>query len=324
MKVADMHCDTFFLLGRQRKAGEEAALWKNGLHMDLMKMRQGEYLLQNFALFLWQQETEDLYEECLAGCRLFAEEMEANRELISQVRTFSEIEENQRQGKISALLTVEEGEVCQGEQKKLEQLYDLGVRMMTLVWNYDNSLTTSAAGLQPPKPRRYQGDRPGLTETGVEFVERMEEMGMIPDVSHMSDDGIRDMLKIAKRPFVASHSNVRALCAHKRNLTDEFLKAMGERGCVIGANFYSGFLDIDAELSKTARIADHILYMVDRAGIENVGLGSDFDGIECGLEMKNCGGIQSLAEELRKRGMSAAQIERIFYKNVLRLYKEWL
>lgn len=324
MKIADMHCDTVYMLLKKRREGEAASLLENTLHMDLQKMKQGDYLLQNFAMFVHQNETDKLYDECKAEYAVFADEMENNKELISQVLSYRDIEKNMAEGRISALLTVEEGEVCQGEIKKLEELYRLGVRMMTLVWNYDNSLSTSASGYTPPAPRKYSGNRPGLTETGMEFVQRMEELGMIPDVSHMSDAGIEDMLRITEKPFVASHSNARSLCPHQRNLTDDFLKRMGNKGCVIGVNFFSRFLKKDGEFTENQWIADHILYMINAAGSESVGLGSDFDGIECGLEMKNCSGMQNLADVLSGRGMSDEQIERVFYKNVLRLYREIL
>lgn len=324
MRVADMHCDTIYMLLKKRREGAEVSLLKNTLHMDLQKMKQGDYMLQNFAMFVHQNETDNPYEECKAEYAVFAEKMEKNKELISQVFSYKEIEKNIEQGKISALLTIEEGEVCQGSTEKLKEFYDLGVRMMTLVWNYDNSLSTSAAKAEPPTLRKYHGSRPGLTETGVEFVQCMEALGMIPDVSHMSDEGIEDMLNITTKPFVASHSNARSLCPHQRNLTDEFLKRMGNKGCVIGANFFSGFLREDAEYTETAWIAEHILHMVNVAGSESVGLGSDFDGIDCGLEMEDCAGMQTLADALSKRGMSQEQIEKVFYKNVLRLYKEVL
>lgn len=324
MRVADMHCDTIYMLLKKRREGTEVSLLKNTLHMDLQKMKQGDYMLQNFAMFVHQNETDNLYEECKAEYAVFAEEMEKNKGMISQVFSYKEIEKNIEQGKISALLTIEEGEVCQGSTEKLKEFYDLGVRMMTLVWNYDNSLSTSAAKAVPPTPRKYHGSRPGLTQTGVEFVQCMEALGMIPDVSHMSDEGIEDMLNITTKPFVASHSNARSLCSHQRNLTDEFLKRMGNKGCVIGANFFSRFLREDAEYTETAWIAEHILHMVNVAGSESVGLGSDFDGIGCGLEMEDCAGMQTLADALSKRGMSQEQIEKVFYKNVLRLYKEVL
>ena len=324
MKVADMHSDTIYQLLKKRRAGTDDCLLRNSLHMDLGKMKQGNYLLQNFSLFVEQGECKDLYEEAKAEYAVFAEEMEKNKDLISQVFTYDDIVKNQESGKISAMLTLEEGEVCLGEIEKLEEFYGYGARMVAMVWNFCNSLTTSTSKYVPISPRKYSGHRPGLTETGIEFVERMEELGMIPDVSHMSDEGIEDLLQIAKKPFVASHSNARALCMHQRNLTDDFLKRMGEKGCVIGANFFSKFLRKDAEFTETAWIADHILHMVHVAGIESVGLGSDFDGIGCGLEMENCSNIQTLADTLKSRGMTESQIERIFYKNVLRLYKEVL
>ena len=324
MKIADMHSDTICQLLKKRREGTADCLAKSSLHMDLEKMQKADYLLQNFSLFVEQGECENPYEEAKAEYAVFVEEMEKNKDVISQVFTYEDIVKNQAEGKISALLTLEEGEVCLGEIEKLEEFYGYGARMVAMVWNFCNSLSTSASKYPPIQKRRYSGSRLGLTETGIEFVERMEELGMIPDVSHMSDEGIEDLLQIAKKPFVASHSNARSLCAHQRNLTDDFLRRMGEKGCVIGANFFSKFLRADAEYTETSWIADHIFYMVNAAGIESVGLGSDFDGIGCGLEMEDCSKMQMLADCLKKRGMSETQIERIFYKNVLRLYRELL
>lgn len=324
MKVADMHSDTIYQLLKMRREGNAEGLFQNTLHMDLQKMKQGDYLIQNFALFVEQGDCDDPYEEAKAEYAVFADEMQKNKDFISQVFCYEDILKNKEAGKLSAVLTLEEGEICQGSIEKLEKFYRYGARMMALAWNFDNSLTTSNAKGVPPIPRNYSGSREGLTETGIEFVERMEELGMIPDVSHMSDEGIEDMLQLAKKPFVASHSNARSLCPHQRNLTDDFLKRMGEKGCVIGANFFSKFLREGAEFTETEWIADHILYMVNIAGIESVGLGSDFDGIGCGLELGNCCNMQMLADALAKRGMNTEQIECVFYKNVLRLYRELL
>lgn len=324
MKVADMHCDTISMLLKKRREKEKENLFENTLHMDLQKMKRGEYALQNFAMFVCRNETDDPYEECKAQYAVFGEEIRKNEAFISHVRSYQDIEKSMEEGKIAALLTIEEGEVCEGKIAKLEEFYDLGVRMMTMVWNYDNSLSTSASKWKPSSPRKYGGSRPGLTETGVEFVQRMEELRMIPDVSHMSDEGIEDMLQITEKPFVASHSNAKALCPHQRNLKDAFIQRMGERGCLIGINFFSGFLQKDAQVSKIERIADHIIYIADMGGIECVGLGSDFDGIDCRLEIEDCSMIQRLADILAKRGMSEDQIEKVFYQNVLRLYRELL
>ena len=323
MKIADMHGDTMYLMLEKRREGIACELAKNHLHLDLEKMQKADYLLQSFALYVNWGKFPDPYKEAMAEYAVFKEELEKNKDKIAQVFTYEDIVKNQKEGKISALLTIEEGEVCLGEIAKLEEFYSLGARMMALTWNYDNSLSTANANKTPHK-RNYAGNRAGLTETGIEFVERMEALGMIPDVSHMSDEGIEDMLMAAKKPFVASHSNARSLCGHPRNLTDDFLRRMGEKGCVIGTNFCSSFLKDGAEFSKNEWIADHILYMINVAGIESIGLGTDFDGIECGLEMENCSKMPMLVETLKRRGLSEEQIERIFYKNVLRLYKELL
>ena len=323
MKIADMHGDTIFLLLDNRKKGIDCELAKNHMHMDIEKMKCADYLLQNFALFVNLGSCEDPYEEAMAEYKVFMEEIEKNKEHISQAFSYEDILKNQKSGKMSAILSLEEGEICKGEIKKLEEFYSYGARMMALTWNYDNSLSTANVNNAAWK-RNYAGKRAGLTETGIEFVERMEELGMIPDVSHMSDEGIEDMLMVAKKPFVASHSNARSLCKHPRNLTDDFLRRMGEKGCVIGTNFCSSFLKEGADYTKNEWIADHILYMVNVAGIESVGFGTDFDGIECGLELENCSNMQVMAEVLRKRGLSEDQIEKIFYQNIMRLYKELL
>lgn len=324
MKIVDMHCDTIYGLLQGRRGGLAQELSDNTLHIDIKKMQQADYLLQNFALFVGQDECEDPYEEAKAEYAVFKEEIKKNQTTIRQVFSYDDIEKCKKDGKMAALLTIEEGEIFQSDIKKLDEFYAYGVRMAALVWNFDNSLSTSALHRTPPTERRYRGSREGLTETGIEFVQHMESIGMIPDVSHMSDAAIRDLLQIAKKPFVASHSNARGLCAHPRNLSDEFLKSMGNRGCVIGTNFYSAFLKEGAQETKNAWIAEHILYMTDKAGIESVGFGTDFDGIECGLEMKDCSNMQQLAAILRKKGMSENDMEKIFGGNVLRLYKELL
>ncbi len=324
MRIADMHCDTVYLMINGQRNGVPEALCRNKLHIDLDKMEAANYQLQNFALFLHQGQITDPYVECKEQYALFRREIEKNSDRITQVRSYEEIMAAERAGKIAALLTIEEGEACHGEIEKLKEFYGLGVRMMTFTWNYDNSLSTSASKRDLGKPRNYAGSRPGLTETGLDFLAVMEELGMIPDVSHMSDEGIEDLLQNATKPFVASHSNARALCSHPRNLTDDFIRRMGEKGCVIGANYFSEFLTEGAGLSKVERIADHICYLINKGGIECVGLGSDFDGIGCELEMKDCAGMPMLAEALCRRGLKEAEMEKVFSGNVMRLYRELL
>ena len=219
MKVVDMHCDTILELYKARERGEEISLLDNDLHIDLKKMEAGDYFLQNFALFVDLKGTEDPFLTCVRMADLFYQVMEENRDRISPVTTWAEIERNWKEGRMSALLTLEEGEVCQGDPALLRTLYRLGARMMTFTWNYENSLAWPGREGGLPETEK------GLKERGFEILEEMEALGMIVDVAHLSDAGIWDVLRTAKKPFVASHSNARSLASHARNLTDEMIRA---------------------------------------------------------------------------------------------------
>lgn len=310
MYVADMHCDTISKIYHRRKEGETLGLYTNDLQIDLKKLQQGNYVLQNFAVFVDLKNDEDSYRCARNQIELFLEEIQKNQDKICQVRTGADIIKNQKAGRISALLTLEEGEVCQGDFNKLEEFYKAGVRMMTFTWNYDNSL----------------GNQKGLTEKGIGFLERMESLGILPDVSHISDEAFYDVYRYSTKPFVASHSNARALCLHRRNLKDDMIRKIGERGGVIGVNYYGIFLENEPQngvyYSKVERIADHIMHMISVGGIHCVGLGSDFDGIDRNLELTDSSKINLLIKELEKRGLNTGEIELVMYRNVLNLYQE--
>ena len=154
----------------------------------------------------------------------------------------------------------------------------------------------------------------------------MERLGIIIDASHLSDAGFYDVLNNTTKPFVASHSNARHLCKAARNMSDDMILKLAKRGGVMGINFYGNFL-VDGDGHCKSCIEDmvkHILYIKDLAGIDCIGLGSDFDGINSELEMKDASYYQLLYEALVKAGLSEEEIEKIFYKNVLRVYKEIL
>ena len=154
----------------------------------------------------------------------------------------------------------------------------------------------------------------------------METLGIVPDVSHLSDDGFYDVADVTKKPFVASHSNCRALAPASRNLTDEMIRILAERGGVAGLNFYPGFLNRERtdQESRIACMCDHVEHMRNVGGIECVGIGTDFDGI-CGqLEIKDCTQMPLLFDALKKRGFSERELDQIAYKNVERVLKECL
>lgn len=335
MYVADMHCDTISEMYHRRKAGKQIELLKNSLQLDIEKMQKSGYLIQNFAVFVNLGNGENPYQCAKNQIAVFKEEMLKNADKISQVTNYEEMEKNRREGRISALLTLEEGEVCEGDLKKLEKFYFSGVRMMTFTWNYRNSLGTSATKLELPaeigEMRRTQWQKRqynGLTEMGIAFLEKMESLGIILDVSHLSKEGFYDVCRYSKKPFVASHSNAISLCGHERNLNDDMIREIAKRGGVIGINYYGRFLEEEEQqgicYSRVSRIADHILHMIQVGGLACVGLGSDFDGMDDNLEISDCSKMALLWEELRKRGLSEREVEAVFYRNVWVLYRECL
>lgn len=330
MKVIDLHCDTLSELRHAAQRGEPADLMQNGLHIDIQKLRAGDYMLQCFAAFINLGEEEDPLVAALEQIDLFRRFMERYGDTIAQVKTWADLERNRREGRLSAMLTVEEGGCCLGNPAILRTLYTLGVRIMTLTWNFENELAY---------PNIVPGDSAdifpcganvthGLKERGFEFVREMERLGMIVDVSHLSDAGFWDVCKCAARPFIASHSNARAACGHVRNLTDDMLRALADRGGITGINYCAGFLDPnpdpDAQRSTAALMAEHIGHIRNVGGIDMIALGSDFDGIEHNLELYDCSRLPLLEAELRRRRFTDGDIEKIFHGNALRLLREFL
>lgn len=327
MKIIDMHCDTISEIWESRHSDRPQELAQNSLHIDIQKMKKADYLLQNFAMYIDLRKNLDPFEHVCSLIDIFYEEIEKNKNDICVIKTYDEIAENNRNGKISALLTIEEGGCCKGKIENLEKLYARGARMMTLTWNYPNEL--ASPNLLKEKTDKngfplFDGSN-GLTQTGCAFAERMEELGMIIDVSHLSDTGFWQIADCTKKPFAASHSNARALCGHARNLTDEMIKTIAERGGVIGLNYYGCFLNQKNDSTSTvARIAEHARYIVNVGGAECLGLGSDFDGIGGHLEIADCAQMHKLFDALKAAGFSQNTIEKIAYQNVLRVYKEML
>ena len=330
MKVWDLHCDTLYrLLGREDTAGEPAveAFAKDGGMLDLAKMRAGDYLLQCFACFVGLESPDPLV-SALREADLFHRLLAAYPDDLVWVKSAADIDKLGEDGRIGAMLTIEEGAVCRDDLAILRDFYRLGVRMMTLTWNHQNGL--GSPNITPDYnedtwPVKDPG-APGLTGVGREFVAEMERLHMIVDVAHLSDAGIRDLLAIATRPFAASHSNARACCPHLRNLPDELLRAMGEKGCLIGLNYCPAFLDDTPDrkhcVGSVAQMARHAKYILNLAGEDALALGSDFDGIGGELEITGAQDLPLLAEGFVNEGIPARVVEKIFYKNARRFFRE--
>lgn len=316
MKIVDMHCDTISALFAMESEGYPSNLRENELHVDLQRMKEAGYLLQNFALFVSRKKCKDVTEYAKEMLALYKRELAANADLIAPMTCYTDLEKNQKAGKMSALLTLEEGAVLKGSRALLQEFYNAGVRMITLIWNYPNELGFPSAG-------DFGNAALGLTDCGREIVEAMEGLGVIVDVSHLSDAGFYDVAACTKRPFVASHSNARAVCPAKRNLTDDMIRVLGERGGVMGLNFYPNFLG-EKTPGRLSDVTAHAKHIVNIGGIDVLGLGSDFDGIDGNEELSGAQAMPLLEDAFLKGGFKPSEVEKILSGNVLRVYKEVL
>lgn len=312
MKLIDMHCDS---MGEVFLHPEQNILDKGG-HLDLQMIEKVGGTVQFFALFLYRACIEKYgpYDLFHRMCDTYAKQMEMNRKHVLPVFKAEDIYKNEKAGKISSLLTVEDGVFLEGRIERVDEAFDKGVRLITLMWNFENSLGF-------PSSDDHDQHMKGLKPFGIEAVERMNRLGIIVDVSHSSEGGFYDVAKHSKKPFVASHSCARALCSHRRNLTDDQLKVLGEKGGVAGINFCGEFLEDGREHPTVELIMKHMRYMVAKAGIESVGFGSDFDGIESVGELENYTGFNKILAAMEKE-YTDDEIEKICYGNALRVIKD--
>lgn len=312
MKVIDLHCDTIL---RCMEEDERFGIAENEFCIDLKKLKQAHSLAQFFALYVDLKEFEDPFIYCMRMANKFFRELEKNKEQIKIAKNYKDMIDNNEQGKLSAFLAIEEGGVLKGDINNLRSFYQLGVRLITLTWNYPNEIGF------PNCESQYSLQ--GLTTFGSEVVKEMNSLGMIIDVSHLSDSGFYDVAKLSSKPFVASHSNARSLTPHCRNLSDEMIKILAGKGGVMGINFEKSFLG-NEPLSRVEEMVAHIKHIKNVGGIDVIAIGTDFDGISDGLEIENIGQINKLILGLQQNNFSEAEIEKILYKNATRVIKDTL
>ena len=319
LNVIDMHCDTI-----TRQEVVEQGLRKADLHINLEKMMEGEYLMQCFATFIFLMDKRDTPFNLANGYMdILDSELEKNKDIISQITTLTQLADNVEKKKMSALYTIEEGGVLEGKMENLHHFYNRGVRMMTLTWNFPNEIGFPNFKLERGKEpdMTIPNDKDGLTPFGIEVVKEMNRLGMIVDVSHLSDAGFLDVVKYSDKPFVASHSNSRSVCNCVRNLTDDMIKALDEKGGVMGINFCADFISNSTE-NQIPDIIRHIKHIKEVGSINCIALGSDFDGIDTPKGMSDCTKMHLLKKALEEDGFTDEEIHKIFYKNFLRVFKE--
>ena len=308
--MIDLHCDTIMQLLDHPDSGD---LYRNTWKIDIEKLQKAHSKVQDFALFINLGETNDPYGRYEEMRNLCTTQIHLYGEHIQHVLSYQDVESVYESGKIGALMSIEEGGVLGGDLDKLKQAYQDGVRLITLTWNYPNGLGEPHCGEQHKK----------LTPKGIEFVEAMQDLGIIVDCSHLNDAGTEQLGDILDVPFVASHSNAREVTAHTRNLPDNLIKLIANKGGVIGLNFAQSFLGT-SPVSRIDDIVKHGLYLINKGGEDVVVLGTDFDGIKPNTEIKDASEMYRLYDAFKEAGLSVEQCEKLFWKNADRLLKEIL
>lgn len=310
MKLFDGHCDTLLGLlgGPHSKPVPVGGLYENELHIDLKRgLELGTYA-QTFAIFGVKEMGFDVFDTLHSR---FLKELEINADVMAFCRTRKEAEDAAKSHKVAAFLSVEGAEVLSCDTKKLEQAAEAGVRAFGICWNRANELT----GTNAQEPDR------GLSEKGKDYLRLAMELHMVADVSHLSDPGFWDVEKLAKGPFVATHSNARAIHNHPRNLTDDMFRAIRDHGGTAGLNLYATFLGEETVTVETA--LRHIDHFLNLGGEKTLAIGGDLDGCEALPEgMHGVQDVHLIREALELRGYPEVLLDDIFYHNLMRVIPE--
>lgn len=354
MLVLDSHCDAPSQMMRAR----DYTVNNPWGHVDFPKLRAGSVDASYFALYCPPDMAPDAATRyTLDMLSHLYDQVDAAEGEVELAFSASEVLENKAKGLLSILISIENGAPIQHSLPMLRMFYRMGVTCMTLAHNADNQICDSCAG---------QHRWGGLSPFGREVVREMNDLGMIVDIAHCSDDTVRDCLALSRAPIVSTHSCCKALAGHRRNLSDELLKAIADKGGVVQINFCPSFLSDDydrmmvatgagdradaveaefiADPENPAKVAawvemqkeleamprpsykdvvDHIDHAVRIMGIDHVGVGTDYDGISvapAGLE--NVSKLPVLWEEMRRRGYTGSDIEKVAGKNFLRVMEE--
>jgi len=296
------------------KTNEE--LYSNSCHFDLQRLKKYNSFIQFFAAFISPDYCPtNAYQRCMDIIKNFESQVSKNKEHIMHVKEYEHITDAINQGKVAAVLTIENGAALEGDIKKLDEFYALGVRSICLTWNGSNQIACGVGG------DKADG---GLTSFGIDVVKRMNELGILVDVSHINEASFWDVINTSASPIIASHSNAKELCFHQRNLTNNQFKALIKSGGVTGINLCPPFLSE----SGTADINDilrHIEHFMSLGGEDNIGIGADFDGISSTpKDMHGVECLDSIFQALLSRNYTEEQVQKIAGLNFLRVLKQIL
>ena len=312
----DGHADTLLRCwNRESSYFNGGSFRENSGHLDLTHTQKSLGCYSQFFAIFGSWDTKEgvgcrqIYEEQL---RIFRYEQEQNKDVMTHCRTAEEAMRANREGKTAAFLAVEGAELLNCRLAELEEAYKSGVRAVNLTWNCANELSGSC---------REEPER-GLSEQGKAFVRRMQELGMIVDVSHLSDPGFWDVAELSKqanKPFMAGHSNSRAMCSHVRNLTDEQFVAIIKCRGVAGLNMCGDFIGESPTLDKLIAHIEHWMFL---GGEKSIAIGGDWDGCDLFPGMEDVTKLERLYDRLLKMNYKEETVHAIFYDNMMRVVSE--
>ncbi len=310
--VIDAHCDTLLSVVEEKRPLAERS---DKGHNDLVRLREGGVTAQVFALFARPAALGGAAPtwEALRLLDAFYQGLEATPDLMLATRA-ADIRRAKAEGRLAGIIGLEGAEALRGDLGVLRILHRLGLRNLGLTWSVRNE---AADGVFE---ERTGG---GLTEFGVQAVRECNRLGIMVDVAHLAPAGLAEVLALSEAPVIDSHANARALCDHRRNLTDAQLEGVARTGGVVCVVFVPGFVADKPEERTLARVLDHIDHIVHVAGVDHVGLGSDFDGFDdppiSGLE----GGcdLPHITEGLVARGYGEEDVRKILGGNLLRVFE---
>ncbi len=310
MKYIDLHCDTLTVC---RDKG--LRLKDCGLQTDFTKLKKSRCAAQCFAVFT-EGGAAERFGDYLA---FYCGQTQINDGLVKPVLDYSDLESCIRGEKTGAILTVENLAFIGKDIARLDKLRDGGVRMASLVWNYENELAYPNLKFEDGVPLFAERENRGLKKLGAEAVEKLDSLKIIVDISHLSDGGAEDILKERTVPVVASHSNAAGVCGVCRNLTDGLIRKISDCGGVVGVNFCVDFLGGDGGREM---LLMHIRHIINVGGEDVIALGSDFDGIPENPDLKDCTAMPELFDFLSSHGVGGAVAEKLAYKNFARVFKD--
>lgn len=308
MRYFDLHCDTILAC-----AHKDIPLRDNSMHISLKKAEPFETYVQCFAVFLPDSvRGPEAFEFFSKAADRLALETEQNDDVLTFCREPGDLQKAEKAGKHGAVLTIESAAALGGKLENIQSFKDRGVKMCTLTWNGENEVGRGILA---------EG-KTGITPFGREVVKGFEKAGIIVDISHASPELFWDVAEMAQKPLAASHSNSKEVCNHPRNLTDEQFLAIKRSGGLVGLNFYNAFLNNEPEKASMEDLLRHAEHFLSLGGENTLAMGSDFDGSDMPEDMKD--GLSAVPRlyELFLRHYPQELIDRIFYGNAARFFKE--